>query len=73
MNGSAVEGQDIVVYGDCVTTAAKTLADLVAERHADPRGIATAVNGTFVAAGVRAATALKAGDAVEIVSARQGG
>jgi sulfur carrier protein len=53
---------------------APTLAGLIAA-HASPaaRGIAVALNGTVVPRADWSAIALKSGDAVEIVLARQGG
>ena len=64
---------DIVVNGRAASTTARTLADLVAGEVAAEVRVATALNGDFVPAARRATTALKAGDRVEIVSARQGG
>ncbi len=53
---------------------APTLAGLVAE-HASPaaRGIAVALNGAVVRRADWAGVALKSGDEIEIVLARQGG
>ena len=50
-----------------------TLADLLAALGHSPKGVATAVNGEFVAAGLRASRRLVAGDQIEIVAPRQGG
>jgi sulfur carrier protein len=63
----------VVVNGKEVETAAHVLADLVAEQALAGQKVATAVNGQFVAAAAREATALKPGDRIEIVSPRQGG
>lgn len=54
-------------------TSAPTLDALVAERGLDGAPVATARNGDFVPARVRAATLLEAGDHIEIVSPRHGG
>jgi sulfur carrier protein len=63
----------IVVNGGPLATQAGTLAELVAELgHAGQR-IATARNGDFVPERARVATALEAGDRIEIVSPRHGG
>jgi len=54
--------------------AARTVAELVAEKsETDGRGVAVALNGVVVRRADWAATPLKAGDAVEIVRAMQGG
>lgn len=66
-------GCDITVNGRVVSTDARTLADLVAIEGFGDSKVATAVNGDFVPARARSATAIKNGDSVEIVSARQGG
>lgn len=63
----------ILVNGEPLDTSAKTLGDLcIALGYGDAK-IATALNGVFVAASVRSATALSGGDKVEIVAPRQGG
>ena len=61
------------VNGEARQTAARTLAELIAEAGYGDVKIATAVNGDFVPARQRAATGLKDGDHVEIVAPRQGG
>jgi sulfur carrier protein len=63
----------IVVNGEGVTTASATLHDLLAERGLADVRVATARNGEFVPERTRAATALQAGDHIEIVSPRHGG
>jgi sulfur carrier protein len=63
----------ILVNGDPFATEAATLADLVVERGLSGARIATARNGDFVPERARAATTLKAGDRIEIVSPRHGG
>jgi len=64
---------DIVLNGASTVTGAHTLAALIVEAGYGDAKVATAVNGEFVAAGLRAGTRLRAGDHVEIVSPRQGG
>lgn len=61
------------INGEAHETRARTLADLIAEAGYGDAKIATALNGEFVAQRARAATALKAGDHVEVVAPRQGG
>jgi sulfur carrier protein len=63
-----INGQDEVL-------SVQTLAALLEEKAVDvaQRGIAVALNGSVVPRSAWAATALKAGDSVEIVRARQGG
>jgi sulfur carrier protein len=50
-----------------------TVAEAVAELTAAPSGVAAAVNGEVVPRGAWAATPLRDGDQVEIVTAVQGG
>jgi len=50
-----------------------TVAQAVAELTAAPGGVAAAVNGDVVPRGTWAATALRDGDQVEVVTAVQGG
>ena len=64
---------DIVVNGDRLETQAATVAELVAELGLAGARVATARNGDFVPARARAATAIAAGDRIEIVSPRHGG
>lgn len=68
-----VGARDVIVNGETRSTAAPTLADLIAELGYGERRIATAVNGQFVAGSARPATVLEAGDNIEIVAPRQGG
>ena len=63
----------IKVNGALLETNAETLAALLAELEYDGAMIATAVNGEFAPADERAAIVLAPGDAVEVVSPRQGG
>jgi sulfur carrier protein len=65
----------IRLNGEAEQLAVSTIAELVAEKSDMPagRGLAVALNGTLVRRADWAATPLKAGDAVEIVRAMQGG
>ncbi len=65
----------IRVNGESEPLAAATLDALLAEKTADTaqRGIAVALNGAVVPRAAWRDTALKPGDSVEIVRARQGG
>jgi sulfur carrier protein len=63
----------IEVNGAAQDVEAPTLALLLAELGYDDQLVATAVNQEFVRAKDRAETPLREGDAVEIVSPRQGG
>jgi sulfur carrier protein len=68
-------GPLIQVNGKSEPLAVATLEALLAEKEVDSgqRGIAVAVNGAVVPRAQWSATALKPGDSVEIVRARQGG
>lgn len=63
----------IELNGEEVGTNAETLADLLDEKGYNGAVVATALNGTFLPKGLRAATPLSDGDAVEIVAPMQGG
>ena len=63
----------ILLKGETVATDAKTLGELCICLGFAEAKIATAVNGSFVAAGSRAATRLAEADEIEIVAPRQGG
>ena len=63
----------IELNGEPVSTDAATLADLLDEKGYNGAVVATALNGTFLPKGLRAATPLSDGDAVEIVAPMQGG
>lgn len=63
----------ILVNGDAVTTAAQTLAELIAELGLAEARVATALNGDFVPERRRPATSVRPGDRIEIVSPRHGG
>lgn len=64
---------ELIVNGRKSETGAQTLAALLDEQELSDAKVATALNGHFVPAAKRDTTTLKAGDSVEIVSARQGG
>ena len=65
----------IRVNGESEPLAAATLDALLADKAVDTmqRGIAVALNGSVVPRAAWRDTALKPGDSVEIVRARQGG
>ena len=65
----------IRVNGEAEPFAAATLEELLEEKAVDTgqRGIAVALNGVVVPRAAWRDTALKPGDSVEIVRARQGG
>jgi sulfur carrier protein len=63
----------LVVNGEPQELAAANLAEAVQALDLGEAKIATALNGEFVPARVRPATALKDGDRIEIVAPRQGG
>jgi sulfur carrier protein len=63
----------VEVNGRTLDVAAETLAALLRELDYDDRHVATALNHAFVRRTDRPATRIKDGDAVEIVSPRQGG
>jgi sulfur carrier protein len=65
----------IRLNGETEQLSVGTIAELIAAKSDMPagRGLAVALNGTLVRRADWAATPLKAGDAVEIVRAMQGG
>ncbi len=63
----------ITVNGEARVTEAKSLEELCRELGFTEAKVATARNGDFVPARVRAAVALAEGDAIEVLSPRQGG
>ena len=76
MSEASVASQaSIRVNGETKPLTSATLAALLAEKAVDTeqKGIAVALNGAVVPRAAWPATALKAGDSVEIVRARQGG
>jgi sulfur carrier protein len=63
----------VVVNGEPIETCARTLADLLSETGYGEAKVATARNGAFVAARLRAETFIEQGDLIEIVAPRAGG
>lgn len=69
----AGDALSVVVNGEECQIVAATLAEALDQLGYGEAKVATAVNGEFVPAVRRAATALAAGDRIEIVAPRQGG
>ncbi len=63
----------IMVNGEARRTQSRTIADLCRELGLSQAKVATARNGEFIPAKARAEATLVEGDAIEIVSPRQGG
>ena len=63
----------ILLNGERFATKASNLDELCAKLGFAEAKVATAVNGSFVAASARPATQLTEADEVEIVAPRQGG
>jgi sulfur carrier protein len=63
----------LVVNGERQDVPAVTLAEALQSLDLAEAKVATALNGEFVPARARHATALKDGDRIEIVAPRQGG
>ncbi|MDO5706989.1 MAG: sulfur carrier protein ThiS [Paracoccus sp. (in: a-proteobacteria)] len=63
---------NITLNGAALTTQTATLADLLIEQGFGPK-VATARNGDFVPAALRAATLIADGDRIEVVAPMQGG
>lgn len=63
----------ITVNGEACTTSARTLDELCRELGFLDAKVATARNGEFVPAKFRARVSLADGDAIELLSPRQGG
>lgn len=63
----------ILLNGEAFATDAKTLDELCARLGFAGAKIATALNGSFVAASSRGTTKLAESDEIEIVAPRQGG
>lgn len=64
---------EVVVNGEPARTRSKTLAELLVELGYGDAKVATARNGDFVPLRKRDTIELSSGDAIEIVSPRQGG
>lgn len=63
---------NITLNGETRRTEATTLAELLAEQGLAGK-LATARNGDFVPAGLRASTPIDDGDRIEVVAPMQGG
>lgn len=63
----------IDLNGESLTTTATTLSTLLEEQGFDATSVATALDGAFVPRPMRAATGLRDGAKVEILSPMQGG
>lgn len=63
----------IIVNGAAMDSDATTLAELLDALGQGSAKVATALNESFVPAGLRASHPLSDGDRIEIVSPRQGG
>jgi len=63
----------IDLNGAPITTGAETLAALLEEHGFDAASVATALDGLFVPRSARAATALRDGATIEVLSPMQGG
>jgi sulfur carrier protein len=63
----------VTVNGEPREIAAGTLAEALVALDYEDAIVATALNGAFVPKRQRAATAISAGDRIEIVAPRQGG
>ncbi len=64
---------ELTINGERQRVVAATLDGALIELGFGAVKVATALNGDFVPAGRRAGVLLKAGDRIEIVTARQGG
>jgi sulfur carrier protein len=64
---------ELTINGERQLVAAGTLEGALIELGFGAVKVATALNGDFVPAGRRGLVQLKAGDKIEIVTARQGG
>ena len=75
MNDQQTVATQIRVNGETEPFATATLEQLLEEKAVDTgqRGIAVALNGAVVPRAAWRDTALKPGDSIEIVRARQGG
>lgn len=63
----------IIVNGSAMDSDATTLAELLDALGQGSAKVATALNESFVPAGLRASQHLSDGDRIEIVAPRQGG
>ncbi|MDT1062692.1 sulfur carrier protein ThiS [Paracoccus sp. CPCC 101403] len=63
----------ITLNGEARDLIGPTVAEALAEIGLGEAKVATALNGDFLPAGLRAGTTLKPGDALEVVAPMQGG
>ncbi|WP_423210916.1 sulfur carrier protein ThiS [Paracoccus yeei] len=63
----------ITLNGETRDLSGPTVQDALVEIGLGAAKVATALNGNFLPAASRAATALRAGDALEVVAPMQGG
>ena len=63
----------LLLNGDPITTEAATLDAVLTENGYADATVATAVNGDFVPATLRASHALNEGDQIEVLAPMQGG
>ena len=63
----------IIVNGEAIEIAGRTLAEALSELGYAEAQVATAVNADFVPRGRRSAHVLSSGDRIEVVTPRQGG
>ena len=63
----------LLLNGQPQAVSAATLAEALVELGYEGKIVATAVNGSFVAARLRAGVTLNEGDRIEIVAPMQGG
>ena len=64
---------NIILNGERREIRGVTVADVLAEIGLEKARVATALNGDFLPATLREGTKLTAGDALEVLSAMQGG
>ena len=64
---------NIILNGERSEIHGVTVADVLAEIGLEKARVATALNGEFLPASQRAETKISAGDALEVLSAMQGG
>lgn len=64
---------NITLNGERRSVAGRTVAEALAEAGFGDARLATALNGEFLPAGLRATTELSEGDALEALSSMQGG
>jgi len=72
-HGQTTAAAAVRINGSQETLTATTLAELLAARAQNARGVAVALNGRVVPRTAWPATQLRDGDTIEIVRAMQGG